>query len=600
VALATIFSHYAHADIHVDASLDSNSFSVDEGAQLSVTIEGASHGASVELPEISGVDIQSRGQSTQINMVNGSFSSSVVYNYQLTAEQPGNYTIDPIKVYVSGATYATVPIQFQVTASDVAAQDGGDDTPRQEVAFLRVSPLGQHYSGEVVPVSIKAYFIDRYQANIESVPDLVGDGVVMDALNNKPKQTRELVNGLSYNVLTWKTGLSGIKTGEHPLQFSLDATVMIPQKGKRRSLFDDPFFGGSPFNDSFFNGVFSNAQPRHLKLKSGNAKFTVLPLPTEGRPAAFNGAIGDFDLKVTAKPVKAEVGEPISMTMTLSGHGNFDRVNMPEFPDQANWKTYTPTSQFYKEGSSADGTKIFDQAVIARDVALKAIPSLTFCYFDPVARRYVEKTSAPIPVELSQSQQQKTSPPPQPKIPPAPAVQTAKPAATAKDEGTAQFTPSPLKLEEGAFVKEIRSVFYEKWFIIAVLLIGAALLGIICQHLWGLWRERHPERERLHQREKLFAETFFRIEQAMATGDGAMFLAESKAAIQTQLGAKWHMPPSAVSLINLEQRLPSDSTVIALFRLADEAQYGFGAKGLSVQIMQDNFAKLQAELRELC
>ena len=406
----------AHAEVNVDASLSHRSFALDQVARLTLTVTGTNHDVDITLPEVDNIFLQNQGTSRQFSVVNGSISSSISYNYLIQAQQPGAYTIPPIKVTTGGKSYSTQPLKFQVTQAGQQARgvSGPTDQSRGELAFLRISETGSHYSGEIVPFRLKAYFSQAYRADINSLPTLRGDGVVMSQLPDKPEQTEESVNGRMYHVLTWDTSLTGIKTGEHPIHFSLDATLLIPQKRRSlsplgNSLFDDSFFNDSAL-DSFFGGV----QRKPIVAVSPEVVFNVLSLPTVNQPDNFTGAIGDFDLKVAATPVDVEVGEPMTLTMKISGTGNFDRVDAPVFPESPDWKTYPPTSNFSEQGRSYSGTKSFEQAIVARNGELTGIPPLSFSYFDPSQKRYFTKTSKAVTIHVKKPANSAVTPAVQP------------------------------------------------------------------------------------------------------------------------------------------------------------------------------------------
>ena len=160
---------------------------------------------------------------------------------------PGAYTIPSLQGDSRRRILRHRADTFQVTPWP-GQQPSGYSTPTDQangkLAFIRISATGSHYPGEIVPFTIKAYFTQAYRADINSLPTLRGDGVVMSQLQDKPQQTEESVKGRKYHVLTWDTSLSGIKAGEHPISFSLDATLLIPQKRRARSS-----FGGSSFFD---------------------------------------------------------------------------------------------------------------------------------------------------------------------------------------------------------------------------------------------------------------------------------------------------------------------------------------------------------------
>jgi hypothetical protein len=584
----------ANAEVTADATLSHLSFSQDKAARLTIRVTGTSHNAEIELPEIDDINLINRGQASQISMINGSISSSISQTYLVQAVKPGKYTIPPIKVIVEGESYSTQPIDFQVTPAGVQPRVSSGTTGQAEgdISFIRISQkTGNHFPGEIVPLTIKAYFSQAYRADINSLPALNGDGVVMSQLQDKPQQTEESINGRMYHVLIWDTSLSGIKVGEHPIHFSLDATLLIPQK--RRSL--SPFSGNSFFDDSFFNdSLFGNLQRKPIVSVSPEIVFNVVPLPTDTQPDNFSGAIGDFDLKVTATPVDVEIGEPLTLTMEISGTGNFDRVEAPVFPENPGWKTYAPTSDFTEQGRSYIGTKIFEQAIVARSGAVKEIPPLSFSYFNPGEKRYITKTSKAVPIHLKKSTL--------PNVPQSlQSVQSVTRQQQPSDNLTAPATTviglAPIHLETGNFYERIVPLFKKSWFIVVCLLCILLLIVLFVLKVQQRNIEKHPEMQLQRQKKMLLESDLKKVEQAQAVGDGFAFLSTSRTAIQNQLGLLWNIEPAALSLADISSRLKADTHLLEIFRAAEEAAYG-GAT-LTDKKMTDYYIILKTELEDL-
>lgn len=610
----------AAAGLSVEASLSHLAFPVDQGTMLNVTVSGSGRHADIELPEIEGITFTGRGQSSQMSVINGSISASSTNSYLIQAEKPGIYTIPSITVKAGGESAATKSMSFEVTAAAAGksrpggtAVSPGRPQAGEEVGFIRVSATGDHYPGEIVPVTVKAYFKEKYRTDINSLVNMTGDGVVMPPLREKPAQSRETLRGETYHVLTWETTLAGIKEGSHTLTFSLEASLLVPRKRSSRSLFgggslfDDPMFN-DPFFDSFFGGY----ERRPVTVTSSPVVFNVVPLPAEGRPQNFSGAIGDFELTVSTDRQEVEIGEPLTLTMAISGRGNFDRVDAPPFPESGDWKTYSPTSTFTDGGDGGmGGTKRFEQAVVARTPEVTEIPPLSFNYFDPVRKEYVTKTSSPIKVQVKASAAQL----------PAPAATTAEtdPGATAPAisstspavKTAARPQPpqaaslgagpglglAPIQLQAGKFVPRLAPLWQRGWFLAAGGLCLLILLTLLVKEILRRRREKDPERERGRRRKAELRQTLQHLEDARSRGDGAAFLSECRSAIQNHLGPRWHMVPTAVSLADLKARLSADSPLLEIFAAADAAAYG-GAPPAPGK-MQDYLEKIHRALEEL-
>lgn len=585
----------AAADITVEASLSHLAFPVDQGAMLSITVNGSGRISAVELPKIEGIHFSSRGQSSRINMINGSVTSSLTNNYLVQADKPGIYTIPPIKVTAGGDSAATKSMSFEVTASGrTGTKPGSPDRPDADadVAFIRVSGIGSHYPGEIVPVTIKAYFRQEYRTDIHSLVTLQGDGVVMPPLREKPRQTEEIISGEAYSVLSWETTLSGIKEGSHPLTFSLEASLLIPQKRQSRS----PFGGGrlfddSVFNDPFFDSFLGGYQRKPITVNSPQIVFRVVPLPTDNQPANFSGAIGDFNLQVTANHQEIEIGEPLTLTMAITGRGNFDRVDAPLFPESSDWKTYSPTSTFADHGRS--GSKSFEQAIVARNSAITEIPSLSFSYFDPSKKNYITRTSSPIPVSIKAG----GAPPVTAAKPAKISAETQQPQAAADQTVTGMAGLAPIHLEAGRFHARLVPLWQKAWFLGVCTFCLLTLIVLLLHNIRQQQRAKHPEREHRRRIKLRLSEELEKIDRARSAGDGFAFLALCRTAIQNQLGLRWNMTPTAISLADLKSRLQADSGLIEIFRAADEAAYG-GAVPSGGKMMEYQ-EKLTKELEAL-
>ncbi len=582
------------ADITLEASLSHLSFPVDQGAMLTITVNGASRISTIELPEIAGISFQNRGQSSRINIINGSMSSSLTNSYLLQAQKPGTYTIPPIKVNAGGETASTKAMSFEVTATSSQGSTAGGTAERssEEVAFIRIPKLADHYPGEIVPITIKAYFNQKYRADINSLPILRGDGVVMPQLREKPIQTQERVGGATYHVLSWDTTLAGIKAGRHPLTFSMEASLLIPQKRQPASPFGGDMFDDSTFNDPFFESFFGGAQRKPIDVVSPEAVFNVIPLPVAGQPKDFSGAIGDFTLKVTANRQDLEVGEPLKLSIEIAGSGNFDRVEAPSFPDSPDWKTYAPAATFTPQGNSYSGAKVFDQAVVAKNDAVHEIPTLSFSYFDPVKKDYITRKSAPVTIKLAKSVAVQP-PPPLPQNTPVPQQSPASPAKP----GSGFEQMAPLNLQMGDFHREIVPLFAKGWFLVLVTFCVLILAALFLWQLRRLNLTKHPERELRRRKNHLLIRDLNQVEQAYASGNSREFLASARTAMQNQMGLSWNMAPTAISLTGLKIRLGPDAPLVAIFAAADAAAYG-GAT-LSREKMQDYLQTMKRELEGL-
>lgn len=582
------------AAMQAEASLSSTSFPLDRGVRLTIKVTGAGRGTRVELPDVSGIQIISRGQSSHFTMVNSQISSSINYSYALQGRRPGNFTLPPIRVVSADQRASTEPIEFTITPvnerPEPAIEENGEALDR--IGFFRLSPFSRHYSGEIVPVTIKLYLSGEQRVEIDSLPQLVGEGVAMQGLSRQPQQTRETVDGRSYHVLIWQTTLSGIKTGEHQLFLTMDATLLLPRR--LRSQQGLPGFGGSLFDDRLFDNLFNGFEKKPITITSKPQPFTVLALPEENRPPSFNGAIGEFDLAVSASPTRVEIGEPLTLTATITGTGNFDRVTMPLLAKSEKWKTYSPTA------TQTGQQKVFEQALVVKDATLTELAPLSFSYFNPKTASYISLTSEPIPLEISGGSIAGTT-----QAPPLPAKRTKDKAMEAEDlfrekgpqGGESGLSLAPQRLETGAFHQQLQPLVKRSWFL--ALSLFFSILWLIATVLLLLRRhgEKNPELQSTKRKKAALNEQLLQLKTIAAAGRKEDFLAASRILIQEHAALHCKIASSAVSLANLQQLWPADSLVLELFQLAETAVYA-GAE-LSPDEMKHYSAKLEQALGEM-
>ena len=608
LVLVLVAAPSLQAEVTATATLNVQTFSVDRSAQLSLTVQGT-RSFQPHIAEVDGLRFHQRGQSTRMEYINGDFSASVTFTYLVQADRAGTFTIPPIEIVSKSGDAETSAITFTVTdiqqQSQFRNQSPGAGTATttrlrsgeaQEVAFMRIIPGKKtSYSGELVPLQIKVYFRDGIQANLNSLPQLAGEGFVLQQLAGEPIRTQEIVANSRYSVLTWNSSLSGIKEGEHMISMELDATLLLRQQRSRRQrpsgMFSDSFFG-----DSFFNDFFGSYQEKEVKVASPKIKMMVKSLPEEGKPDAFNGAVGDFRLQVQADPLAVAKGDPVTLTMTVSGQGNFDRVQAPELMAAEGWKSYSPSSEFLKDGAGNRGKKVFEQAIVAKKNGLTEIPAIGFSYFDPHSESYKNLLSAPIPLVVRGENK--------PEVESATVLQQE--AVINQDESVQSVQEpdgqglsglAPLHLESGLLDKSLQPIVTQKWFqlLLVVLVLLIAVAVIIKKRAQRL--AHSPRLQRQQARKRLLPVRLKEIEERRQAADSCGFLVSCRLAIREQLGLLWEMEAAAITGADMQQRMAPDSILLAIVLAAEESAYA--GQELSAQQMQEYATAVKGELESL-
>jgi len=150
---------------------------------------------------------------------------------------------------------------------------------------------------------------------------------------------------------------------------------------KPRNIFEQ-FFGTSGFEDVA------------VKATSRVANLEVMDLPAEGRPANFNGAVGNFAYKVEPSRTNLKANDAFNLKITLSGKGNVKLIDAPKLDLPESFETYEP------KVSETANSKTFDFLIIPRQEGEYELKNLDFSYFDMDSKKYVTIPSPNIPIKV--------------------------------------------------------------------------------------------------------------------------------------------------------------------------------------------------------
>ena len=495
------------ADVSVNAELTRPQISQGEMAELQIKVSGAQQADVPQQIQAEGLQIRLTGQSTQVQMVNFKVTSSVIYSYIVMPLRTGNFTIPGVTVTADGRQFRTGELAFKVDdsrsaptpSSSSSAQmglppgmpqgmppgiPGGIPMPgfqqrrprpapqridEGKLAFGEINcPKKTLYAGEMTPVEIRYYFDARYPVQVRGRVDFGCEGILVERFPD-PKQTREDRDGITYNVLTFHSLLSAVKPGSLDVApAKLDCEMQLP--GGLPPGYDDPVF------QQLMGGQNGFGQAKELSVKTSGLHLEVLPLPKEGRPESFAGAVGQFDIDSIVSNPHPAPGDPANLVVKIGGRGNFKGMGAPVLTQTDGWRSYPPSDKFDSSDElSYTGVKSFDFTLIAQ-YPQKESPGCEFSYFDPNSAKYVTLTSKPLPLIASPGG-------PSPAI--AGAVPAASPEATPSRLPAASRNSTSLKEGEpmsGITLRSWTTPVQRNEFLIAsltMLVATAALAGIL-------------------------------------------------------------------------------------------------------------------------
>ncbi len=415
----TPFLVFAQPEIRTE--LDEEQVSQGDYVQLILSVSSDKN-VNVEeprLPSIPQLELvsQNTSVSAQSAFINGKYElkRTQQYIYVFRASQKGRVVIPPFVVVVDGQAYKTNTQSLMVLdagslpsnrsarnkrqnpfqdADDIFSQllrrrgmqipDVKPINPNEAFAIRLNVDKDQAYVGEQVTANYYLYIPQSNQLrNIDTLkfPTLKGfwkeDIEIATRLNFQPVT----VNGIPYNrALLTSYALFPIKEG---------VSVVDEYKAKC-SVSSRSGFG--------FGRAYTYTK------SSTEKKIRVIPLPKDGQPLNFSGAVGDYRVLSSVEGKKIETGQPFAFNIRFEGRGNAKVIELPELnlPDSLELYDEKSETKFFKDGRSF---KEFTLYLIPREEGRLTIPALEFSIFNPEQGQYFARKSQEVTIDVLKGQQ---------------------------------------------------------------------------------------------------------------------------------------------------------------------------------------------------
>lgn len=545
----------SQAEVKVSVTLDPPQIVQGQTAILRLSVAGASSARFV-MPVVSGLEFSPAGQSSSIQIINFSRTDTVTYAYRISGYTPGTYTIPAILIEAGDSSKQTNPLTLTITKnndssaasaeedkqdSSASAQDGDqvsiDSDQRNKPYFLQMElKKDRVYVGQMVPVTFRLFVRAGMPFGSKTLPSLESELFTIGSLTTKPGQYSVVLEGVPYHLLMWNSSITPLKAGS----YELSARQLAEVQDRERVL-----GGGSSLFDQFM----TRAQVKEVELKTKAMTINVLPLPQEGKPASFSGAIGSFTFVAQVSPTLLTKGEPTELTATIEGAGNFERIDWPGLNENRLWRSYKPSSTIKAtDQAGLEGKKIFQQALIPLSLEIKEFPMLEFTYFDPEKGQYKTLRSDPLSLQIQDAA-------------------NADPQAFTKSNNASAITPSlntntdplnlmPNHLSLGATGKSVSPWITHTWWIWALLLPGLIIASILFTKAFQKWRSASGFNDPKRKAAQLLAREIQGMELALQQSNTQSFTQHARRVAQVALAQQWNCPAESVTRHELRQRQP--------------------------------------------
>lgn len=353
------------SDVKVEASVTPQHIQLNERATLKLKISGNTLMKHIEapsfnfLPNFLAVPLHSK---TTPRLVEDKLTVSMSWIYELIPQKIGEVALPDVRFSYQGLPYNANPGIITVGSVDRYIDTATDGIHTVEATVNNKKP----YLNEAIEYHFRYLYttvLPTRESPSYALPTLT-DFLVEELSDNSATTTR--INGRTYHVDEYVKRMYPQKTGKILIP---PAALKLPIKGN----------------------------PKTLKTKS--IALNVQPLPEIGKPANFDGAIGEYSISSSVDRRRLEVRKALTLTVTITGtgtgSGNINTVTAPKITPMNGFRTDAP---ILAQGNSAN-TRIYQYAIIPLKSGILQIPSIELSYFNPTKDIY--QTSKTDPISLT-------------------------------------------------------------------------------------------------------------------------------------------------------------------------------------------------------
>jgi len=387
VAIAVLFVTCGALDLcaqQVTLEIEPRTIRLNETANLKLNFINLNPPQSPALPDLPGFTVQYVGQEQQLHFVNGVQERRLTFNYRLVPSTSGQFRLGPFTLNFNGQNVDFDAIMMEVLPPSSTSPDSPTETIDDLVFAKVLLPRNEVYLQERFDVELALYYrgvqLDR-GIQLQNMPST---GLNLDEFQ-EIGSTRESINNELYEVRRFRMRGTALTAGSFQLAPMVRVNVLV-RRDRQQS---DPFFRG--FDDVFFGRY--EAQP--LSVPAEPINVTIRPLPDEGRPENFGGAVGRFNMEMDVQPREVTAGDPITLTIRITGQGNFEAISMPPINLGDDFRRYDP-----KLIVSGPDQKAYEQVFIPRSENVRELPPVSFSFFDPLEGKFQSIVRGPIPLSV--------------------------------------------------------------------------------------------------------------------------------------------------------------------------------------------------------
>jgi hypothetical protein len=353
--------------------------------------------------------ISGPSQMVSQSWVNGRSSFNKAYSYTLMPLKKGKLTIKSATIEFNGQVYKTQPVT--ITVGNAVAQQQ-QQNPYANNPYYRQQ---QQQQQQRLPANIGKEGV-HLVAEISQTNPYVNEPITVvykiyvsqqSAVGgweetNKPKYADFWSQNIDVKNLVIQ---NGIYKGENYRYAVLRKVVLYPQKAGNLQI--EPL--SLDVQVEVPTGrvdIFGEYETRtQIKRVTAGAKtITVKPLPENGKPESFDGAVGTFNFEVTPSKTSLKTGESLDLNLKVVGTGNLKLFSLPKPIVPSSLELFDPehTENVQVPLTGMSGSIQDKYTIIPNEKGTFVIKPISFSYFDLASKSYKTISSSPIVLNVAQ------------------------------------------------------------------------------------------------------------------------------------------------------------------------------------------------------
>lgn len=351
-----------------------------------------------ELPEVPGIEFgnipNASSRTTRIQIgPRVSLKTTTSWKIRVTPLEVGDFLIPGIKLIVEGQEVVTEELGLKVVKDLRGAELGFLDFKLSKTDLVEGQPFELEMTfgwdsakqAEVNYANLILPWWGRLRGllELENASQTMSSDLLQLQLNGNDRIRVERIQPVTRDSRTFFTCRL--------------VRSFLPVRSGRIELPDSHLeFGEVIESGGFFSRSSRKAQTYFVTAPA--VTINVRPLPDEGRPIDYTGAIGNLTARARTEMRDVDVGDSIKLKITWFGEGNLEFFEAPDLSRDPNFKDFKVFGSAAGEKSRERRSVTYDIAPLRADV--DEVPPVRLPIFDPDTNKYTEVVTEAIPIRV--------------------------------------------------------------------------------------------------------------------------------------------------------------------------------------------------------